>query len=139
MSPGNNTDYYESPRKYPRVELDVPGVVLCKDQLLINMKVYDISPDGLQVRCTRKEAQLLNPDGKKISPLDNIMVSAMFSLPIDHHYKKIQVICNVYYFTLLQDTESDEDVVFGLKFKKFNADCGKYVERYIEQQLEPAY
>ncbi len=131
-------EQYEEQRKYPRLKLDVPVIILCVGQQLIEGHIYDISPDGLQIRCSREAALAINPGAKKITAQDKIMVNVIFSLPSNTGNEQIKVISNVYYFMLTLDG-SNEDVAFGLKFKKFDGTCGRYVERFIEHALEPVY
>jgi PilZ domain-containing protein len=128
---------YEEQRKYPRLRLDVPVIILCVGQQLIEGRIYDISPDGLQIRCNREAALAINPGAKQISVQDKIMVNVIFSLPSNTGNKQIKVISNVYYFTLTQDG-SDKDVAFGLQFKKFDGTGDRYVENFIMHALEPA-
>ncbi len=131
------TEQYEEQRKYPRLRLDVPVIILCVGQQLIEGHIYDISPDGLQIRCSREAALAINPGAKQITVQDKIMVNVIFSLPSNTGNDQIKVISNVYYFTLTHDG-SNEDVAFGLKFKKFDETGGKYVENFIMHALEPA-
>ena len=128
---------YEEQRKYPRLKLGAPAVIICADKQLVECHVYDVSPDGLQIRCTRNAAMAINPSCKQISPMDKLLVNVIFSLPTRDGNKQIKVICSVYYFTLIQDADNKEDVAFGLKFKKFDGTCGRYVEQFIMQALEP--
>lgn len=130
-------EYYEEQRNYPRLRLDVPVIILCADRQLVEGRVFDISPDGLQIRCNREAALTINPGAKQINPMDKVMVSTIFSLPSNAGNKQIKVISNIYYFTLINDG-SEEDVAFGLKFKKFDGTCGRYVDQYIMRELEPA-
>ena len=131
------TEQYEEQRKYPRLRLDVPVIILCVGQQLIEGHVYDISPDGIQIRCSREAALAINPGAKQITVQDKIMVNVIFSLPSNTGNDQIKVISTVYYFTLTQDG-SNEDVAFGLKFKKFDGTSGRYVEQFIMHALEPA-
>ncbi len=130
-------EQHEEQRNYPRLKLDVPIIILCVGGQLVESHVYDISPDGLQMRCSRKAALAINPGAKQITMQDKVMVNAVFSLPSNTGHKQIKVISQIYYFTLIQDG-SDKDVAFGLKFKKFDGTCGRYVEQFILHALEPA-
>ncbi len=134
MAPSQIDEHYEEKRQHPRLELDVPAVVLCNSAQLVETKIYDISPDGLQIRCSREAALAINPGAKQINPTDNLMVNVIFNMPSNK--EQIKVICNVYYFTLTHDG-SDKDVAFGLKFRKFDGKSGKYVEQFFMNELEP--
>ena len=128
-------EYYEEARKYPRIRMKLP-VQLYVDGCQYNANIFDVSPDGLQVRCSRETAAGINPQGKKIKQDDNIIVDAVFSLPIKNETKELKVSCKVYYFVLVSG-EQGEDVAFGLRFKKFEGDTVKYIGRHILSELEP--
>ena len=95
-----------------------------------------MSPDGLQVRCSRETAAGINPKGKKIKEEDNIFIQAIFSLPINDELEKVSVSCKLYYFVLVSG-EQGEDVAFGLQFKKFQGNTVKFIGRHILSELEP--
>lgn len=128
-------EHYEENRKYPRIRIDIP-VQLYVDGCEYNASIHDISPDGLQVRCSRETAAGINPNGKKINQHDNILVDAVFSLPINNEVKEIKVSCKVYYFVLVSGNKG-EDIAFGLNFKKFEGNTVKYIGRHILSELEP--
>lgn len=129
-------EQYEEQRNYPRLVLDVPVIILCVGGQLVEGHVFDISPDGLQIRCSRKAALVINPAARPITVQDKIMVNVIFSLPTKTGHKQIKVISQVYYFTLTQDG-CDKDAAFGLKFKIFDGTSGRVVEQFIMNALEP--
>jgi PilZ domain-containing protein len=129
-------DFYEESRKYPRVKVKLPVQLTLDNDRCVSASIYDISPDGLQIRCNRETAAVLNPGGKKIDQEHNLTVKAVFSLPIDYEQKKITVSCEVYYFVIVPG-DTEEDVAFGLQFKKFEGQSIKYIGRHILSELEP--
>lgn len=129
-------DFYEETRKYPRVHINLPITIYLDNKRFITASIYDISPDGLQVRCTRAVAEALNPRGKRIKYEDNIIVNTKFTVPIDDEQHVVAVSCQIYYFVMLPDV-SGEDIAFGLKFKKFEGQSIRYIGDLIENELEP--
>ena len=130
-------EYYEESRKYPRVKIELPVKLMLEDKSVAFANIYDISPDGIQIRCSGDVAVRLNPDGKKIDQYKNVIVKATFSLPINNELKEVCVYCKVYYFVLLKE-KSDKNIAFGLQFKKFEGQSVKYIGRHILSELEPA-
>ena len=130
-------EHYEESRKYPRVKFKHPVQIYLGDGRCVSASIYDISPDGLQIRCNRETAAALNPTGKKIDQKHNLSVNAVFSLPINNEQKKVTVSCKVYYFVIITGN-AEEDVAFGLQFKKFEGKSIKYIGRHILSELEPA-
>jgi len=129
-------DFYEETRKYPRVHINLPITIYLDNKRYITASIYDISPDGLQVRCTRATAEALNPRGQRIKYEDNIVVNTKFTVPIDDEQHVVAVSCQIYYFVILPNVEG-EDIAFGLKFKKFEGQSIRYIGDLIENELEP--
>jgi hypothetical protein len=129
-------EHYEESREYPRIKNGFPVTLSLDNKQSVTATVYDISPDGLQIRCSRNTATILNPTAKRITPRDNLMVKAQFSLPIEDELKTIRVDCKIYYFVILPG-QGDEDVAFGLKFKNVEGRSVKHVGQHIMSELEP--
>tara|TARA_R110002072_G_scaffold14582_9_gene60197 strand:+ start:6207 stop:6635 length:429 start_codon:yes stop_codon:yes gene_type:complete len=129
-------DYYEETRTYPRVHINLPITIYLDNKRFITASIYDISPDGLQVRCTRAIAKALNPRGQRIKYEDKFTVNTKFTVSIDDEQHVVAVSCQIYYFVLLPDVEG-EDVAFGLKFKKFEGESIRHIGDLIENELEP--
>jgi hypothetical protein len=133
---GQPYDFYEETRKYPRLQINLPITICLDNKRFITAGIYDISPDGLQVRCTRAIAEALNPRGKRIKYEDNIIVNTKFTVPIDDEQHVVRVSCQIYYSVMLPDV-AGEDIAFGLKFKKFEGQSIRYIGDLIENELEP--
>ena len=130
-------EFYEESRKYPRIKVSLPIKLYVSDQQSVDANIYDISPDGLQVRCNRRVALAINPSAKKITSENKLVMKSEFQLPLDGEEKSISVDCEIYYFVII-DKESDEDVAFGLQFNSLPRESIQNINRYIIEQLEPA-
>ncbi len=129
-------EYYEESRKYPRIKFKRPVQIYYDNGRSVSASIYDISPDGLQIRCNRETAVALNPSGNIIDRKHNLIVNAVFSIPINNKLNEVKVSCKVYYFVIVPGN-AKEDVAFGLRFKKFEGKSIKYAGRYILNELEP--
>ncbi len=129
-------DFYEESRSYPRIKTRLPITLSLESNETVTASIYDISPDGLQIRCNRHVAAKLNPGGKRINAKDNVTIKAEFLLSVDDEQRKIIVFCKVYYFVIIPGG-LEEDVAFGLKFKKFEGKSIKYIGQHILNELEP--
>jgi PilZ domain len=129
-------DFYEHKRKYPRIHVNLPITLYLDNKQSITASIYDISPDGLQIRCSRSIAAELNPSGKKMSPDNNLIVNTKFTVPIEDKQHVVTVSCQIYYFVMLPDVVG-EDIAFGLKFRKFEGQSIRYIGSLIENELEP--
>jgi hypothetical protein len=129
-------DFYEESRSYPRIKTRLPITLSLESNETITASIYDISPDGLQIRCNRHVAAKLNPGGKRININDNVTIKAGFLLPVDDEQRKINVTCKIYYFVIIPGG-LEEDVAFGLMFKNFEGKSIKYIGQHIQNELEP--
>ncbi len=132
----NAYEFYEESRKYPRIKISLPIKLYINDEPHLNASIYDISPDGLQVRCSREVALAINPGGKNIKAEDNLLIKTEFELPIANEKKTISVESKVYYFTIISGDDV-EDVALGLKFKTFSGKSITYIGQHILSELEP--
>ncbi len=130
-------DIYEESRQYPRIKFKMPVNLIFKNERKFSADIYDISSDGLQIRCGWDVAEYINPDGEDINLKEDIIVKTIFSLPINDEQKEIRVDCNVKYIVLLNDKSDGDIVAIGLNFKKFEDKSIKFIGRYILQELEP--
>jgi len=134
----NQYKTYEDNRKYPRLKIDLPVKVRYGKGKYIRARIHDISPDGLQIRCDQKSAQLLHSSGKLIEEDKRPSVVVVFKVPYKKAYNKIIVRCQICYFALLGDENVERiTVAFGLKFNKFKGDCGKYAGWFIYNEMKP--
>ena len=130
-------EYYEESRKYPRIKYKRPVQIYYDNGRSVSASIYDISPDGLQIRCNRETAAALNPNGKNTDRIHNLTVNAVFSIPINNKLYEVKVSCKVYYFVIVPGNAA-EDVAIGLRFKKFEGKSMKRLGRYVLNELEPA-
>lgn len=129
-------DFYEESRKYPRIKIKIPVQITTAAGQTILAKIHDVSPDGLQIRCKKEAALMLNPGGMDL--VQENYVRAVFCLPIAGEQKKIIVSCKVYYVTTVPYVAKEERFAIGLNFKKFEARTIKYIGRYILDELKLA-
>ncbi len=71
-------------RALPRVTLSCPGKVILPSGDVVNVMIYDLSRDGLQIRCGKKAAHAINPDGKAIKKGASLPeIQVLFYVPLD--------------------------------------------------------
>ena len=128
-------DIHERRRKYPRVVTQQPVEIKYRTKTL-QATVYDISPDGLQIRCNRNTMFAIHPSGEFIRKNNAPLIDVVFSLPIGKSHRQIKATCTIYYFVLLPE-EKYKDVAFGVQFKKFKGNSCRYVGEFIEDALVP--
>jgi len=132
-TPTRLDELYEERRKYPRIVIDVPLALKKSKGNNINAVAHDISIDGLQIRCSRDAAKALHPSGKFIQENKGPRVEVNFQLPLEKKPESVSMICQVYYLAVLPDN----DIAFGLLFKKFKNNSAKLVDRFIMEYIVP--
>lgn len=126
-------EVYEAKRKYPRIIIDTPVSIKKSKGELIMAIVHDISLDGLQVRCDRESAQKLHPGGIYIKENKGPKVDVSFSLSLYGGNETVSVNCQIYYLAVT----SDDEIAFGLVFKKFKTSNASLVDRFIMESIVP--
>jgi hypothetical protein len=128
-------EIHEDRRQYPRIVINCPADIYYQGKILKAI-VYDISPDGLQIRCSRKTLQAIHPNGAYIKENNAPSMDVTFQLSTGKWQSDIKTSCRMYYFVLLPEKVA-EDVAFGLKFIEFREDSAKYVDDFITDALTP--
>lgn len=128
-------EIYEDRRKYPRIVTNSPVEIRFQGKVL-NARVHDLSPDGLQIRCSRGTLREIRPSGRAIKKDSAPIVDVRFPVTIGRTERSIEARATMYYFVLLPD-EKDEDVAFGLQFGEFRGKGAEYVEAFIVDAMTP--
>ena len=126
---------YEEQRKYPRIIINCPVNVGFKGKDFRAM-LYDLSPDGLQIRCDRNTLKAIHPSGAFIKKETAPVLDVAFSLLVRNNNRQIGATGAMYYFVLLPDDEGVE-VAIGMQFKSFKGRSSKYIDEFIEDALTP--
>lgn len=129
----NLYDMYEEKRDYPRIRVNALTEIHKQDEYQLNAILYDISPDGVQLRCNRKTAHTIHPDGKFITEKTAPKVTLKFSLPIKGKEKEVTVQAKLYYFSIIEI----DVVVFGAKFIQFEKFSSRHVDDFIAGSIIP--
>lgn len=126
---------HEGRRKYPGIVIQQPVEIKYKTKTL-QATVYDISPDGLQIRCDRNTMRTIHPSGEFIRKNNTPHIDVVFSHLIGKNQRQIKATCRIYYFVLLPE-EKYKDLAFGVQFKKLKGNSAKYVGEFIIDALIP--
>jgi hypothetical protein len=132
MNSSKTHDRYEEGRRFPRIPVSVPVTVSFGKNQTLEAMIYDISPDGLQIRCNRESAQLLHPRSERIDVKNRPSVETAFTLTIKNKDRKVAAKCHVCYMIFLEEAESEaENAALGLNFTALKGRSGKFVNQYL--------
>jgi len=130
---GKHQEVYEAHRKYPRLILDLPGTLVKLNEEIIKVIIHDLSIDGVQMRCDHQTAGIIYPSGKFIKPGKGPLVQIKFNLPVEEETRKVDATCQIFYISGIGDNQ----IAFGLQFRKFKGNSGANIDHYIMQKIEP--
>ena len=120
-------------RTLPRVTLSCPGKVILAGGDVVNVMIYDLSRDGLQIRCGKKAARAINPGGKGVkeggSPTE---IQVLFYVPIDSGKGRVKAKGKLMYFSLI----APDIVALGMKFKSISSGCVEHLKKVVKSALE---
>ncbi len=120
-------------RSLPRVTLGCAGKVILPGGDVVNVMIYDLSRDGLQIRCGKKAAHAINPEGKAIkdgaTPPD---VQVLFYVPVDSGKGRVMAKGKLMYFSLI----APDIVALGIKFKSISSGGVEHLRSVVKAALE---
>ncbi len=120
-------------RTLPRVTLSCPGKVILPGGDVVNVMIYDLSRDGLQLRCGKKAAHAINPDGKAVKNGDSpLEIQVLFYVPLDSGEGRVKAKGKLMYFSLI----APDIVALGLKFKSISSGGVEHLRSVVKAALE---
>ena len=120
-------------RALPRVTLSCPGKVILAGGDIVNVMIYDLSRDGLQIRCGKEAAHAINPDGKAITNGDELPeIQVLFYVPVDSGKGRVKAKGKLKYFSLI----APDTVAMGLKFKSISSGGVEHLRNVVKSALE---
>lgn len=134
-----NTDTLEDHderRKYPRIKLNIP-VCIGYGNNVVDARIYDLSPDGLQIRSSYTTLQMIYPLGVDTTRDKSPELYVAFNLNIHGSEIAINATCIMLYFNQLSE-DTDENAVCGFQFVDMDALCRKYLDTFVSESMEPA-
>lgn len=124
---------FEERRKYPRIELGAPVEAVLENGQRVKCLAYNVSPGGLQIRCSRAQAGILNPGGGAITEDRALEVEVSLDFPLKGGPRHCRARCKAFYFALV----AADAVAFGLRFLSFRDDDREALFAFIQQSLAP--
>ncbi len=120
-------------RCLPRVTLSCPGKVILPAGDVVNVMIYDLPRDGLQLRCGKKAAHAINPDAKAIKDGDSpLEIQVLFYVPLDSGKGRVKAKGKLMYFSLI----APDIVALGLKFKSISSGGIEHLRSVVKAALE---
>lgn len=139
--PRNKTEsmyeIFEKRRNYPRLELNLPVTITGSSGNSFTGTLYDLSPDGVQLRYPVKDGINLFPDKDTLTKdIKSLKCVLQFELVYDE--TAVQVVLEAYPVYLQADNE--DTLSAGMSFSKINAPAEtKKVHDFLFSRLATSY
>ena len=122
----------EQGRSVPPVRLSIPVQVGLSGGNIACARIYNLSSEGIQIRCDPGTARRIHPAGKAIS--DRSGPEVLIALRLKHGADiRTQVLrCRVFYVL----PESPQEVIIGLEFEELNQAQREVIDALMGARLE---
>ena len=115
-------------RRYVDVPLNVETAFMTDTGSKFSATVSDISPDGLQIRCSGDSAKLIQIQGQNSEPP---FISAAILLPIGNGTRTLAVRCQARY---LKTVDTEPRCVAGLRFVQLPVQSERILNAFFADQ-----
>ena len=124
----------ERRRAFPRVRLRVPVQVGLADGRVVRARIYNLSPDGIQLRCDSATAKLIHPSGKAISDSSGPKLFVALRLKHGADIRTHVLRCRVFYVL----EEDLHNIIVGTMFEDLNPEHRKIIDAVMAASMEPS-
>lgn len=129
---------FDEQRKYPRLKVDLPMKISWLSGRKFNGRIYDLSPDGIQIHCDKATVEMICPEKKSSGKENNKpLVLLTFNIPHPDGEKEIVVKSQICHISAL-DSLPTGMIAIGSRFLDFKDQCENYVTQYLISEMEPA-
>jgi len=125
---------HEQRRAYPRVRLRIPVQVGLPGGQVACARIYNLSPDGLQIRCDPITARRIHPSGNPIRDGSGPKVMVAMRLKKGSDVCTLVLRCKVFYLL----AETPKEIIIGLEFEELDAAQRDTIDAVMSASLEPA-
>lgn len=125
---------FENQRRYPRVRPFRPVKLILADGSEVADAVFDISPDGMQLRCKGADARRIYPSGQPITAGNRPELELIVCLPFVDGDRRASVRCRLCYI----HATKDGSISFGCQFLHLDVDSQQVLYQFFGESMEPA-
>ena len=119
-------------RRHPRVPLNIQAAFVTDTGRTFSVEIFNISPDGLQVRCSVENAHFIRPQGSNINPLNAPCISAAIALPVGHGRRTLGLRCQMLY---LKTIDTELGCIAGLRFVQLDLRSERILNAFFADHL----
>lgn len=124
---------HEARRGYPRVKLRMPVQVGLAGGRVVIARIYNMSPDGIQIRCDRATAASILPDSSRLTAGRGPEVLVVMRLTSGRDTRSHVIRCRLGYAL----PERSNEVIMGLAFQELLPEQREAIDAMLGASLEP--
>ena len=125
---------FEARRSYPRVKLHMPVQIGLPGGRIACARVYNLSPDGLQIRCDGPTAKAIHPSGKPVKQGEEPEVLAVLRTEGGKDMRTHVLKCRMSYML----PQSRTEIIMGLIFQDLLPDQRAAIDALLCASLTPS-
>lgn len=123
----------ESRRAFPRIRLRIPLQIALPNGKIVCAQIYNLSPDGIQIRCTPETARQIHPSGKAINDGSGPEITVALRLKHGADIRTHALLCRVYYVL----PETPKEIIIGLQFDSLPTAQREIIDALMSASLIP--
>jgi hypothetical protein len=124
---------HEARRGYPRVKLRMPVQIGLASGRVVIARLYKLSADGIQIRCSRPTAASILPDSYRLAADTGPQLLIVMRLTAGRDTRSHVLRCRVSYAL----PESADEVIMGLAFLELLPEQRAAIDAMLGAGLEP--
>ncbi len=124
---------FECRRAFPRVKLQMPVQIGLPGGEVVCARIYNITPDGLQVRCDRATARSIHPGREPPASGQEPELLVVMRLRQDDDVRTHVLRCRVRYML----AESRDEIAMGVDFLTLLPEQQAAIESVVGASLDP--
>jgi len=125
---------FQAQRAYPRVKLSMPVQIGLPGGRVVCARIYNLSPDGLQVRCEPQAARQIHPSGRPVGEGQGPEVLVVLRTRDGNALRTLVVRCRLTYIL----AESRSEIILGFNFLNLLPAQQSAVDALLAASLMPA-
>lgn len=122
-------------RQYPRIPFRATVAVRSNSGAKCSMDLVNISPDGMQLRCSEQAIQTLQPDALNNNIKRLTRVSAAVVLPCSIGQRTVVARCALLYATAMPN---EKNFLVGMRFSRLDPQAENALVAFFSDQLRIA-
>lgn len=121
-------------RRYPRIVIDRSAEMVPNEGDVMHVTVYDISSDGVQIRCEPKVADKVDVSGPGTQGTEGTLVHLRLSLQLNGERADIKMLGKLVWKRKM----TEDQFALGMQITDIIGGSAVRLERFIDESMRPS-